>query len=212
MNALSKLRRYLLDFRRQHNDTPKSIPVSRAEAIEVMNDSGPFVQDIALTPSSPQIFGLDMEEHDFAPMIRERRLRIPICDFMQEYPVNAAMRHNVEFIAREGVAQIRAHILADKTRVRVTSGLGHFRPRQEMVPDQTEAENGRDRLHRALPTLQGSTASQPPPHALQLASTLLTVTLMKLILCVAAVWAGIALAIVILFFTSVARAARRVYR
>ena len=35
---------------------------------------------------------------------------------------------------------------------------------------------------------------------------------MKLILCVAAVWAGIALAIVILFFTSVARAARRVYR
>ena len=120
MNALSKLRRYLLDFRRQHNDSPKSIPVSRAEAIEVMNDSGPFVQDIALTPSAPQIFGLDMEEHDFAPMIRERRLRVPICDFLQEYPVNAAMRHNVEFIAREGVARIRAHILADKTRVRVT--------------------------------------------------------------------------------------------
>lgn len=143
MTTLNKLRRWLLDFRATQFEPPKTIPISRAEVMGVMNDDGPFVQDVAVRPEGNRIFGLDAEEHDFAPAIRDRRLQVPVGQYLTEFPANEFMRYNVEMLAREGANQIRLYVLRDQTKVRVTFDWDIFAPLKKLLhikPRQRTAE------------------------------------------------------------------------
>lgn len=121
MSAYERLFRWLHEHKAKHCELPHTIPVTRAEVVEVARECAPH-QDVALSPSS-KLFGIDCDTHDFAPAIRERRLAVPIEYLMSEYRIDDSLLHNTEAAIRECLGYqyrtLRAQILCDRTRVKV---------------------------------------------------------------------------------------------
>lgn len=119
MSTYRKIRNWMAVHKAELGAQPVNIPLTRIEVLDFeKEEASPQFMDIAAQP--PTIFGLPFETTEFAPYLRERRLRVPIGQYRTEYPIRDAMKDNLEIILRRGVCEVKAHILTDRTRLRVT--------------------------------------------------------------------------------------------
>lgn len=109
----------MCDFRCAWNEPPKTVPISKADWIQVI-DEYPMHMTVPMMDMTPKLFGVDCEFTDRADYVRTNRLDVPVSQYISEALIDDAMNSNSEVIFREGIRAIKSHILSDKTRITIT--------------------------------------------------------------------------------------------
>ena len=122
MSTLRKLQTYLFKMQDKNFQEPKSIPVSRIEVMDIINEAHGNYIPVAPSPQN-KIFGLDAEICDYSESLRTKRLEIPLSQYMVEYNIDEAIYNNTVAIQDsllQGLrATLKSTLLTDKTRLEI---------------------------------------------------------------------------------------------
>jgi len=116
MNALYRIRRWVLDFQTKWGELPKTIPMTPTEVREIEETWASCRQTIQLPPEPPKLFDIETEQTVFAESIRERRLTVPVQQFVTEAPLESLLTYWRDI---DWTRQMWRQVLVDKTEITV---------------------------------------------------------------------------------------------
>jgi len=124
MITIQDIQKWIHEVMRKWGEAPKTIPISKVEVMELVRDYGYHYQVQQAYSSTPRMFGIGVEEVDYAESLRSRRLEVPVSQFIHEYELDNAIINNTEIIRQEWLhkyfCDVKLWCLSDKTRLEVT--------------------------------------------------------------------------------------------